>query len=745
MRNVKRVLYRRQLILFLALSLVLVGVLSMLVFGSFRSFSERQLEQTLTDSLRRVDHQVRFVLERALYVALALYRSPVTQAVLYRSDADELDRLAALEDLRERIAAYPFLYSAALYNRTTGIVGTSPREEAPDSPQQVQDLLARGGRDNGIYLVRRLASVTAGYPDEEVITLVYTEDPSPAGYRHAVLIDIPFRSILEHVASATDAGDTRVFFTVAEPSVTFPPLHEELAARIRGLMAEGTPTGTMTVDTPDGQALVGFVRTRAADATAVMLYPLTELRAAAYALQRRIATIGLFVLAAGWALSVGLTRYAYLPVQQLLDRVDPEHFYANVRSRLNEMEYLSTHFGEVARKAARLEDESMQRSSVLGELRLRALLLGEPVPDSLAPSPAEQTTYYCLLVYLRSGHVHEYEHEHIRQTVREIAPDDSTVVFVTRGESVVLVPHRVEDSLGPSPVDLGSRLMYALNRNTEAFGLAMLEAPVDAHDLLSGHERLMALRRHELFHGEPRLLTPAFVRSAHGRRADYPASLEKDLLEAMRFGHRRRYVDGVSEFCVRSRDCTYESTVSALLQLALVLVRSVDEVGGRTQEREGHFASDVARTAERWSSFDDVVRWFTDIYDRFQAATAGAGDARADEGRERTEQAIGFIRENLADPQLSVPTIAEAVGISRSYFSRTFKKHAGVSANEFITRERIVHAQRLLVGTRDTVESISIACGIHNTKYFFQLFRKQVGVTPAAYRAAHRGDIVRTE
>jgi len=744
-RSVKRVLYRRQLILFLALSLVLVGVLSVLVFGSFRSFSERQLEQSLTDSLRRVDHQVQFVFERAIYVALALYRSPVTQGLLYRADADELDRLAAQEDLRERIAAHPFLYSATLYNRNTGIVGTSPREEAHDSPQRVGDLLDGGGDETRTYLVRRLASVAAGFSDEEVITLVYTEDPSPAGYPHAVLIDIPFRSILEHVASAADAEGTETFFTVAAPSVTFPPRHEELSARIRERVTEGPPMGTMTVDTPEGRALVGFVRTRAADATAVMLYPLTELREAAYALQRRIALIALLVLAAGWALSVVLTRYAYLPVQQLLDRIDPEHFYASVRSRLNEMEYLSTHFSEVTRRAARLEDESIHQSSVLGELRLRALLLGEPVPDSLAPSPAEQATYRCLLVYVRSGHVHEYEHEHVRQTVREVAPDDSTAVFVASGESIVLVPHHAADSLEPSPADMGSRLMHALNRNTEAFGLAMLNAPVDAHDLRSAHQRLTSLRRHELFHDAPRLLTPAFVRSAHGRRADYPASLEKDLLEAMRFGHRRRYVNGVSEFCARSGDCTYESTVSVLLQLALVLMRSVDEVGGRTREREGHFVSDMAQTAERWSSFDDVLRWFTDIYDLFQTAMRDAGDARADEGRERIEQAIGFIRENLADPQLSVPAIAEAVGISRSYFSRTFKKHAGVSTNQFITRERIEYAQRLLVSTQDTVESISIACGIRNTKYFFQLFRRQVGVTPAAYRAAHRADATSAE
>lgn len=738
MGSVKRVLYRRQLILFLVLSLVLVGVLSVLVFSSFRTFSERQMELSLTSSMRRVDHQVRFVFERAIYVALALYRSPVAQAVLYRGEIDELDRVAAQQDLRERIAAHPFLYSAALYNRDTGFVGTSPRAEAAESPQRIVELLDGGSSRERAYLVRRLQSPGTGFSDQEVITLVYSEDPSPMAYRHAVVIDIPFRSILEHLASTSDADGTQTFFMIDDSDITFPRRYERIASIIAERAMESDHVGTMTVDEHGGRALAGFVRTGAANTTTVMLYPLTELQEAAYALQRRIAIIALLVLAVGWALSVGLTRYAYLPVQQLLDRVDPEHFYASVRSRLNEMEYVSTHFSQMASRAARLEDESLQQTSVLDELRLRALLLGEPVPDSLQSWNDDRTAYWCLLIYVRSGHVHDYDHEHVRQVVREVAPGEAVAVFVARGESVVLVPRRADGVHEPELHALGEHIMERLNDTDEAFAAAVLDAPVEASQLRSARQRLVSLQRHELFHDVPIVCTPAFVERAHGRRADYPASLEKDLLEDLCFGHRRSYVNRVTDLCARLSDCTYESTVSVLLQLALVLVRSVEQVEKTTEPRHGYYVSDMTRAAERWGSFEDVVRWFTDIYDLFQAATRNADDAVGEQGRERIERAIGFIRANLDDAQLSVPTIAEQVGISRSYFSRVFKQHARVSVNEFITRERIEQAQRLLASTSDTVETISVACGIRNTKYFFQLFRRHVGVTPAAYRAAHR-------
>jgi AraC-like DNA-binding protein len=740
MATVRRALYRRQLALFLALSLVVVAVLSVPVFTSFRRFSEQQIEQGLNASLDRVEYQMRFVFERAIYVALALYRSPSSQAFLFGRDVDELERVALQDDVRERLAAHPFLYSGAIYNREIGFVATSPRKEAPDSPHKLAELLREGGSSQRTYLVRRLEPTAAGFSSEDVLTLVYSDDVTSTGYEHAVIIDIPLRSMLEHVASAADAADYDAFLMTREPRLVYPHGHVDHATGVVDSPRFDETRGMIELGSGAESALAAFAHDVSTGTTAVVLYELEELRRAAYGLQRRIAGIALVVLAAGWALSIVLTRYAYLPVQRLLDRVDPEHFYTAVRTRLNEMEYLSTHFSEVTERAAELEDASMRQSTVLTELRLRALLLDEPVPESIRNPNPDGTMYACILIRVRPGIEYRYEHEHVRHAASEIAPVGSTVVFVARGESVVLIPAE------SSAATVARRILDELNCGDErtgsgaenAFNGAALDEPTVEARLRKAYRTLNALSRYQFFYERPMLFTPELVRRTHAGRASYPTDREKELLEKLRFGHRASYVSELQNICDGMRDCSYESVVSVLLQLALAIARGVDEISARNDRLELPYSTDIARRAEAWSSFDEAITWFVELYDSFQDASDRAEAAIGGQNRERVERAAGFIRDHISDPQLSVPTIADAVNLSRSYFSRVFRAQVGVSVNEFIARERIERAERLLADTDDTVESVARACGIQNTKYFFQLFRKHVGVTPAAFRASQR-------
>ena len=44
----------------------------------------------------------------------------------------------------------------------------------------------------------------------------------------------------------------------------------------------------------------------------------------------------------------------------------------------------------------------------------------------------------------------------------------------------------------------------------------------------------------------------------------------------------------------------------------------------------------------------------------------------------------------------------------------------------------------LLLSTTDlSVQAISDACGFHSDVYFYQVFRKEMGMTPRQYRRSH--------
>lgn len=98
-------------------------------------------------------------------------------------------------------------------------------------------------------------------------------------------------------------------------------------------------------------------------------------------------------------------------------------------------------------------------------------------------------------------------------------------------------------------------------------------------------------------------------------------------------------------------------------------------------------------------------------------------------------RAVALIEADLSQP-LHVGRLAEAAGLSRAHFVREFSAATGVPPAEFVFARRIALAERLLLATDGTVESIARAAGFSDGNYFAKAFRRVHGVAPNAYRAA---------
>jgi LacI family transcriptional regulator len=100
-------------------------------------------------------------------------------------------------------------------------------------------------------------------------------------------------------------------------------------------------------------------------------------------------------------------------------------------------------------------------------------------------------------------------------------------------------------------------------------------------------------------------------------------------------------------------------------------------------------------------------------------------------------QAIRFIR-NYACAGITVPRVAEEVGLSRRALERRFIRHLGRSPKAEIMRIRIERARMLLTQTDMFRENIAQICGFTFPAYFSRVFHSIVGMTPNAYRRSRR-------
>ena len=114
----------------------------------------------------------------------------------------------------------------------------------------------------------------------------------------------------------------------------------------------------------------------------------------------------------------------------------------------------------------------------------------------------------------------------------------------------------------------------------------------------------------------------------------------------------------------------------------------------------------------------------------------GTGASRA-QSPPWIEQALAFI-ENRLDDDLTLPHIAEALGVSPHHFAHVFKLAVGVAPHQYVIRRRVERAKALLDTTDLPIVEVALAVGCANQSHFSALFHRVTGLTPHCYRAAQQ-------
>lgn len=95
-------------------------------------------------------------------------------------------------------------------------------------------------------------------------------------------------------------------------------------------------------------------------------------------------------------------------------------------------------------------------------------------------------------------------------------------------------------------------------------------------------------------------------------------------------------------------------------------------------------------------------------------------------------RAIEYIEQNY-NKNISVESIADLLGIERSYLSRLFKTYKNKSTQNYIIDFRINRAKRLFEEEDMNVSQVSAAVGYTNIYCFSRIFKSRVGIPPKEY------------
>lgn len=134
---------------------------------------------------------------------------------------------------------------------------------------------------------------------------------------------------------------------------------------------------------------------------------------------------------------------------------------------------------------------------------------------------------------------------------------------------------------------------------------------------------------------------------------------------------------------------------------------------------------------------DNLMRVVDYCLEKLVGEEDGQGEAPLDSPEKRIRELLRYLNENL-DKMISRREAANYVFLNEDYFSRAFRRETGMGYKEYVLKQKMEYAARLLADTDLPVTLVASKVGYDNYNNFTQMFRKIMSVTPTEYRKQRR-------
>ncbi len=178
----------------------------------------------------------------------------------------------------------------------------------------------------------------------------------------------------------------------------------------------------------------------------------------------------------------------------------------------------------------------------------------------------------------------------------------------------------------------------------------------------------------------------------------------------------------------RSLDLDIMRVKDVYFQFLLILLEAALQQGLTEREDEGE-SRYIWKEIDRIPDLERLHAYVLSFLSVFGKEENGAG-AGAGKMREITR----VIHTRFHEKGFGIQTIADQVNLSETYLCSFFKKQSGQTVKEYITAVRVEEAKALLANPELKLYAVAQAVGIADPNYFTTFFKKYVGLTPSEYR-----------
>ncbi|MBO7748998.1 helix-turn-helix domain-containing protein [Paenibacillus sp. MWE-103] len=719
-------IYRRLLVSYLILVLISILLVSTLLYQRFAYQSETEINRVSQTTLDQIGRAAEAVQDRAVSVGNELLHDPKLITAMLNDKADPLLENEVVVKLAAIQAVYPFIEYISVYNGNTGrYLNYRGITKAMDG-ELIQRIESGSGGASIVFVPRRLDLSPLGTPlaPKPILSyILYSTFSNLMPRSGAIVININEETALGELSRTVAASPGSEWMVVDKHGLVIS--HNEEAkflnnvsgeADVERVLASAADRGHFTAKANGVKTLVTYARSADTGFAVIGRRPYDELRLLGSGWQRTAVWAGLGLLAVvGVLLAFRLASGMFRP-------------YSAFQSRASTLE-------ATWKKAYPLLQESYVRRLLAG--KAPAAPGGGELLDWRAPEGGGR---YCVVVvklddYRRFLQRSYADQDLIRFAIRNIADELMAAYGAYRtleveNDHLVILAQLAEPSLPERFLLTLVELQVTVRqyfRMTVSVGVGdVVESEGAIKESYRAANGYLAYR---LFLGHGSILDRDAAASRAGRGGDYPSKAEASLLEAVRLGKRKEAERSVDRFLDAVRPLDYKYAFGFANQLVAAVQKQFENA---LSFEEGDYETHAALlySFSDFETLDDIGAALKGL-----CATVAQRIERKRSGRslEIVDGVLELVRRHYNDPQLSLEWAADRIHYSSGHLSKLFKQTAGQSFNDYVNAVRLEEAVRLLRHTNDSAAAISEKVGLGST-YFFTLFKKTYGMTPAQYR-----------
>ena len=768
MSKVSKKYFTGLLISFLALIMIVILLSSSVIYGNYEKKTINENGSISQQMLSETVNNTELIWDWASMHAFELYGNDYIFNALYSHNITAIDELNAQKIMSYAINANPYIYSIYLYNGYTNEFYSSLSNRYSSEEFYDQDIIAMINDTSAKTRFRAIPrKIYYKHYDkiyeEDVISFIITEllgEEEPVN--GALIFNFKVSTLEDSLTYSKTVGND--FFTIvsdgrilidSRPDNFLDDISEESYIQQIGGLSEASGYFTGNIDGEKYQ--ITYIESEELGWVFIKANLYLSLFEQTKGLRNLIIILSLLIYFFSAVFTFLLVRRFYNPIGALFRKVknDVDNFYASsVPQNVNEIEYISRTYQEMTEDFKLLQQQNRNNKVFLKRELIKNIVNGryleyENIGERFKKLEIALEPHGFSLVLFRidgywnglgAGWSIESINEqkiNLESIIRNELLQVCICETVDLGEDKLLAVTNPPEAAGSGIVGLKKPVIHIQKEANESLGISMsvsISEPIkEAAELYGAYKYLCKISDYRLLYGEGCVITSDMTAKNIGAQYSYPEKLEKEILDSIRLHRLDKAEEKTATFFEEIKSLSVDGILMSVSRLVYTSLKTIAEI-----EKTNNNVLDFKEFQAELEHTDTLTQMQERVCDIFRGFIEKKSNGCVSARLEHAQDTKKIIEKEYGDCNLSPEWLSLRLNLSVNYLREVFKECTGISLSNYITVFRCEKAKAMLIDTNMRVSEISHKIGLENQNYFYTLFKKHTGFTPALYRKAHK-------